>query len=451
MAGSYLCGVSDVVLSLNLTRYNGTDARILTGTQLWHEWVHKLEDDGWSITDASRGKPSYPAAPEALKKGQEFWESQQKSQVLYGTDCFGEEAYRHTVAQSLTRMYGMDIPARDVVFTPGGQFALYAAFSLMHQACPDGVFVSTQPGYLNYLELIQMATNTTDSQAFLPVELQQKNNYHFNARCLRETLEAHSGPIAGFVFCNPLNPTGQVISRAEWQDIAAILKRYDAPIIMDEAFMEVVFGEDKNCSLLHAAPELYERTFLFRSGTKALGFSGERLAFNTVPKAFREGLRTLQSRLLGNPAVSGQAVLSEAFSTLNAEMIHTLSSYYETSAKCLKSMLSNITPTIKTITPQGGFYLLAEMSAFMHMPLADAAKQMLGVTHDTAQTDVEIAANMLFGCGVSGKKGVAVIPASFFGVDPKEGMVRISFSPGVDEMRALGERLKHMIEQQNNG
>lgn len=420
-----------------MLRYNHTSAHTLTGTQFVHEWVHHLSAQGHAIIDASRGKPSYPVDAAIWRAMQDAIAGAQQDVFPYGTDALGEPEYREAVAIALSDWYASAIDPAQIVFTPGGQFALNLSFTLLHKREPEGVFVSTAPGYLNYAELVRYVCGSAESLS--PVILQSSRQYRFTATDLDAHLRTLSRPIAGFVFCNPLNPTGQVISQAEWQDFATLLREYDAPILLDEAFTEVAFKREP--SLLQVAPDLRERMFLFRSGTKAHGLPGERLAVSVVPPQWIEAFRFHQSRVLGNPPLLAQAGMTAALTHLTPARLSDLRQYYQANATKLQQRLRQIPAIQQVIVPEGGFFLLAQMSAMMGGTIPPAAREAMGIANAHITTDEELMAALLFAGVSSQKAGVALMPGSYFGLEAGAGIMRISFSMAPAEIDQLLEAL----------
>lgn len=428
-----------------LKRFDSSPASLVPGTQFVHEWVSHLKQQGWEMADVSRGRPSLPTHHDAISAMQAELHAHNEHVVTYGTHALGETKYKETVATKLAEIYGLPFDPMHIAFTPGAQLGLYITFKIMHAAQPDGVFVCTSPGYLNYAEIISLVTGDAEGLHTLPVHLLRSEHFHFGPERLEEALSHNGKPIAGFVFCNPLNPTGQVFTKEEWQGFAEILKRYDAPILLDEAFAEVVFADEPHTSLLHVAPELQNRTFLFRSGTKAFGMSGERLAVNTIPEHFLEKFLFQQSRILANSPLSGQAGMAAALEHFDEPMRQKISNYYHDNAKLLISFLKQVMPEDQIIMPQGGFYLLADFSHLKGQPISNKAGLMRSHPHENIETDVDIAASFFMGHNHLENKGLATIPGSFFGTDPEQCILRLSYSISKDELSRAGEFLKQML------
>lgn len=440
-----------------MKRPDGSCARGVTNTQLIHEWAHALQAKGHHILDASRGRPSFPVDPDALHAMKQFFESITPTALIpYGTHPFGEYQHRHDMAQALAKLYNIPYTAEDIAFTPGGQFGISAAFYAIFKQQPRGVVLAPCPWYLNHHELAHMVQSLLGERdatdIFLPVLLLAEPNFRLTAHAIRKAIASSSEPIRAFLFCNPNNPLGIVTRKEEWKEIAALLHEYpDTPILLDEAFMEIIFDHDDHCSLLHAAPELASRTFLFRSGTKALGFPGERLAVMTIPKPYQDEMCYLQSRLIGNPSLSSQLGLTAAMATNPLSKYHRIASYYATHAHSLIETINELGIGLsKDFAPEGGFYTIIDLSRFLGTPIPDAAKAALDIAYDHCKTDTDIVFSLLFGVFQQPGYGLALIPASCFGIDGAKGYARLSFSIPDHEILLLKNTLTAMMKRHHS-
>lgn len=431
-----------------LKRPNASRAETITATQFIHEWADTLRQHGHHIIDASRGRPTLAAPSAGLNRFRSYTALLESAQLApYGTDTLGEPTYRRHIADAFTRDYGLPFTPEQIAFTPGGQFGLAAAFYAMLKACPNGRIITPCPWYLNHHELAQMALTLLGLPArkvFLPLPL-----IHADGSGLREqditALRAQSEPIAGFLFCNPGNPLGNVLDEVEWQALAPLLSDHpNAPVLLDEAFHETLPpGHSPSRPLLQ--DELH-RCFLFRSGTKALGFAGERLAVMNIPAANLETVVWLQSRLIGNPPISAQAVLSDLLTAFDDSQRQRIANYYQQNAQSLVGSLRALGCFPKNLAiPQGGFFTLADCSALLGAPMPQAARTLFGCERTHITDDWDIALALLAGLGQTPEEGIAAMPASCFGIPEKQGWLRLSFSIAPEEITLLTSRLRHII------
>jgi aspartate/methionine/tyrosine aminotransferase len=425
-----------------MLRYNNTSSNLVTDTQLIHEWVNHLISKGHEIIDASRGKPSFQADKDAIKGIKKSISRLDNSISPYGTDCLGNEEFRNRAAEGLSNEYNLSVSPKNVVFTPGGQFGLSLAFKTIFNSKPDGCIVLPKPWYLNHNELIEFST--ANKQKTIALNLDRQENFNLTADKLKHLLAANKEEISAFVFCNPANPTGQIIKKEEWKKISKILIQYpNSAIILDEAFAEVIFDYDFESSLLHASPELSERTFLFRSGTKALGLPGERLAVTVVPDKYLDKYTYFQSRLIGNSSISSQAGMSEALYHMNDDKKKLISKYYKENSSILYDGLSKIIGKSNIIKPVGGFYTLAKLDIFRGHEIPEKTRKVLETRSSKIKTDIELVFSLLFGHSKS--KGIALIPGSSFGLEPEDLFVRISHSIEKGEIKKLVSTMTDLV------
>lgn len=80
-----------------------------------------------------------------------------------------------------------------------------------------------------------------------------------------------------FVLCNPNNPTGTLLRKAQLKQLAEELQKRDALLIMDEAFMEFT-PEPKANSMLDQLQN-YSNLLIVKAATKFFGMPGIRLGY----------------------------------------------------------------------------------------------------------------------------------------------------------------------------
>jgi aspartate/methionine/tyrosine aminotransferase len=433
-----------------MKRPNGHNSNTVPLTQFYHEWVHELSARGFEIADGSRGKPSFPKDEFAEKAILDFVKNA-GAVFPYGTNAVGEKKFREQAALGFSKEYGINFSANEMIFTPGGQFGISAAFYLVEHLFPKSVIVSPKPWYLNHHDIACMFSSDgfnaiPNKDKFHALDILDSGIKRLSGDLIKTAIDEcnkANKKIGAFLFCNPMNPMGQVTRKNEWQEIAKTLDKYpDSLILMDEAFAEIVFDNDYNCSILHTAPHLKDRMILFRSGTKALGYPGERLAVMSVPEKYLDILTAFQSRLLGSAPLTSQAGMAAAIANMSVASKKKISDYYFENYKFLKSKVAE-NKNLKIISEaEGGFYVLIDFSSFKGKKTPLFAKEILGDNSDIISTDTQLSISLM--CGLLGdKKGIATIPASAFGADDKKLILRVSFSSNKDEINSFFNMLNN--------
>ena len=431
-------------------RPDGSDASQITSTQLIHQWVHFLQSNGHKIIDASRGYPSYRADKPAIKAIKKVINNLSKKTFPYGTNSNGEENYLQIAKQGFKKEYGIDFSEKEIVLTVGGQFGLATAFYAVQKKYEDGVIIAIKPWYLNHLELAKTTYGfiygkPPKHELFSFLELNSSNQYKITAKEFAKVVSGKK--INAFLFCNPMNPLSKVISKEEWMEILPILEKHKTvPIILDEAFAEIDFSLKFDFSLLKIAPHLKNRTFLFRSGTKALGLSGERLAVNTIPPQYLSDITYLQSRLIGNPPLSAQAGMANALKFMSKKSKGKISNYYKKNAYYLYENLKGKGLLLDdNFRPEGGFYTLLRLDFLLGKKFPTSEFKFSSKEQKAIENDFDIVFSLMLGVGAF-KEGLALIPGSCFGYDEKLGIVRVSFSPNFGQIKKIVDYLLKLTQ-----
>jgi aspartate aminotransferase/aminotransferase len=436
-----------------MLRPNGNNSNTIPLTQFFHEWVHHLQDnDKYKIADGSRGKPSYPKDKAALNAVKKLYDS--VGDVFpYGTCALGETKYRKQAAIGFTNEYNVDFDYEEIIFTTGGQFGIAATFYLIETLYPNSFILSPKPWYLNHNDIASMFSSEGFSaipkkSKFIEIDILETISKKINTDLYKKAInkaKKENKTIGAFLFCNPSNPLGTVYRKDDWDEMLEIFDMLpEIPIIMDEAFAEVIFNKNYDISILHSNPKLKERLILMRSGTKALGFPGERFAVMSVPKKYLPIYTSFQSRLIGNPPLSIQAGMAKAMQTMGYEKKSKISDYYFSNFKFLKNELKKIENIKPIFEPDGGFYALYDFSFLKGENIPKKARNILNTNNNKIETDIEAAISLMVGMG-KGNVGVATIPASGFGVDPKKLILRLSHSSYKEELSNIVNFLLEIV------
>lgn len=441
----------------------GQPAGTLDKITLLAMWSRYLHAQGRSVITSCMGKPTFALNSYAASFAARHWSCvqfvaqevhhyfrsnpdspytrdrivQMDGAIDYG-DPQGDEGARCLMAKALTRWYHnrVAIEPNHLLFTVGGVAGIHIILDVLHERAPEGKVITPFPHYPLYA-----TTNKSIQLHSIPV--MDEPGYRLTAYALEKSIE-HNKPnqIAAFLFCDPNNPLGTIISPEEWQAIAVVLKHHPrVPIILDEAYAEMRLDGQAHQSLLTVAPELYARIVLLRSATKGLSAAGQRMAVLATPDG------TLMSELIAkNVSIYGHAprveqrVFAEALHHFNETDRSDLAAFYAPQVKLalrrLKAM-GAMMPDPK-YNVEGTFYVLADLSALLGLALPQEVAYVLGKT-GYIETDEDIAYYLLF-------KGVSIAPLSYFGASSHAGFMRITCSGGDSEINTLCNILETTLE-----
>lgn len=186
------------------------------------------------------------------------------------TQLPGIPGLREAMAKVTTQFSGVATNAEQVIATPGGQAALFAAVQATvddgDHAIVVAPYYATYPGTFN-------AANAT----FSVVETRAEDGFQPDAAAIEAAVKPNTRAI---LINTPNNPTGAVYTRASLEGIADVCRRHDLWLLSDEVYWALADDHISPRSL----PGMEERTIIINSMSKSHGMTGWRLGWLTGPE-----------------------------------------------------------------------------------------------------------------------------------------------------------------------
>jgi arginine:pyruvate transaminase len=187
------------------------------------------------------------------------------------TQLPGLPRLREAMARTAGEATGVPTTADEVLATPGGQSALYAAVQATLDPGDHAVVVA--PYYATYPGTFRAA-----GADFTVVEARAEDGFQPDAKAV----EAAVRPNTRAVLVNtPNNPTGAVYTRKTLEAIADICRKPDLWLFSDEVYWTLA-GSSPHLSP-RALPGMKERTLVINSLSKSHGMTGWRIGWLTGP------------------------------------------------------------------------------------------------------------------------------------------------------------------------
>ena len=254
----------------------------------------------------------------------------------------GIPALRAAVADRVESRTGVPTRPENVLVTPGGQSALFAAHMV---ACAPGDRAGyVSPHYATY-------TGTIRAAGAEPVEVRAEADDGFEPR-------ADAIPeVRSLLLNTPGNPTGAVYSCATLTNIAERLSELDAWAISDEVY-DTMIWESAHGSI-RALPGMAERSLVVGSMSKSHAMTGSRIGWLVGPAeaiAYATDLATHTT--YGVPGFIQDAALfalaqGPEFEALVAEP-------FRRRREIAMRVLSN-RPGLRIVEPKGGMYAMVDI------------------------------------------------------------------------------------------
>ena len=318
----------------------------------------------------------------------------------------GLPALRQQVAAKIARSYGVEVNAdSEVTITPGATQAIFCAIQAVIQR-GDEVIVF-DPCYDSYEPAVELAGGRC-----VHVQL-GLDDFAIDWQKLGEALSPRTRMI---ILNTPHNPSGALISRAELDQLAALIRDRDIYLVSDEVYEHLVFDGVPHVSVL-AHEELYPRAFVVSSFGKTYHVTGWKTGYVVAPPALSAELRKVHQYVRFCGVTPLQYALAD-FMAECPEHVEQLPAFYQAKRDLFCDLLS---PSRFSFTRVAGTYF----------QLVDYSQ----IRPDL--NDVDMATWM------TREHGVAAIPVSVFYQQPPQGqrLVRLCFAKREETLRQAAEKL----------
>ena len=192
----------------------------------------------------------------------------------------GTPALRDTIAKRVTDRTGVATTRDNVMITPGGQSALFAAHAAVCDPGDTALYLdpyyATYPGTLRGISAIPKAIQTRAEDAFQP----RAADIAAAAQCATSLL-----------INSPNNPTGVVYTRATLEGIAQVCRDHDLWLISDEVYDTQIWHGTHISP--RALPDMAQRTLVVGSMSKSHAMTGSRCGWIVGPEEVIEHLINL--------------------------------------------------------------------------------------------------------------------------------------------------------------
>ncbi|MEO6531539.1 MAG: aminotransferase class I/II-fold pyridoxal phosphate-dependent enzyme [Specibacter sp.] len=371
--------------------------------------VAELRAQGRSVISLCAGEPS-GGAPLAVSARAAALHS--SAMPLSYTPSLGIAALRQAIAGHYSRWYGLDIAARNVAVTTGSSGAFMLVFLAAFN--PGDKVALARPGYPAYKNIL-----TALGVEVVELDAGADTRFQPTPAILNAAVAAH-GPLAGLVLASPANPTGTVVSRAEFSALTSWCAENAVRLVSDEIYHGITYpapgAEDPQGV---CAWELDRTGVVISSFSKYWGMTGWRLGWAIVPDDLVQAVDALAGNVALCPPAPAQMAALEAFSEQSyAEADAAVAEFSRTRAYVLAKVAA--LGWTDGAPADGAFYFYAKLGPAM-AGFADSG---------------HYCAALLEG------EGVALVPGSDFDGVGGTDTVRLSFAAGFDAVREALARIE---------
>ena len=319
----------------------------------------------------------------------------------------GLKDLRKEICTYLQRRFELHYQEENVLVTVGGSEAIDLAIRALVQ--PGDEVIIPEPCFVCYEPITQLTGG-------VPVHIATRAEDQF--RLTADQLRAAITPKTKLlIFPYPNNPTGAVMSAAEVEEIATILRETNVLVLSDEIYSELTYGLDRHVSIA-SLPGMAERTIVVNGFSKSYAMTGWRLGYAVGPAPLIKVMTKIhQSCIMSAPTTSQYAAITALRQC--DDQIEMMRDEYNRRRRYVVKALNEIGLTC--FEPRGAFYVFPSI-------------QISGLTSS------EFCEQLLR------EKEVAIIPGSAFGASG-EGYARISYAYSVDHLQTAMKRIREFLKE----
>jgi methionine aminotransferase len=317
----------------------------------------------------------------------------------------GSVALRTAIAGKLDALYGVRAdPAVAITVTSGATEAIFCAIQALVRR--DDEVIVFDPCYDSYEPSITLAGGRT---IHVPLSLP---DFAIDWERFAAALNARTRLV---IVNSPHNPSGALLTSADHDRLAALLRSRDCYLLSDEVYEHVVFDGARHATVL-AHPELSQRSFAVFSFGKTYHATGWKLGYCVAPAALSAELRRVHQYVTFASTSPLQQAIAE-YLTAHPEHHLNLPAFYQERRDYFAAQLR--TTRFRPLRASGTYFQVADYGEISPLRDVDFAR-WLTVEH-----------------------GVAVIPVSVFYERPPADLklVRFCFAKENATLDAASERL----------
>lgn len=316
----------------------------------------------------------------------------------------GTAALREQIALKTARLYGRQLNVdTDITVTSGATEAIFAAIAATVRAGEEVIVFD--PAYDCYEPAIEL-----QGARAVHIELTVPT-FSIDWQRVRDAVT----PKTRMILINtPHNPSGAVLSAADLEALASLVRDTDILVLSDEVYEHIVYDGARHESVLRH-PELAERSFVISSFGKTYHCTGWKVGYAVAPARLSAEFRKVHQYLTFCTFHPAQVAFAE-FMASNPEHYMELPAFYQAKRDRFRALIAP--SRFKLLDVPGGYFQLVDYSAIRDEDDLTFSKWL--VEHG----------------------GVAGIPLSpFHESTPDTRLLRLCFAKSDATMEAAAERL----------
>ncbi|NLZ39629.1 MAG: pyridoxal phosphate-dependent aminotransferase [Firmicutes bacterium] len=332
------------------------------------------------------------------------------------TPVAGCQELREAICQKLKNDNQLLYKPQEIVVSNGAKHSLSNAFAALLN--PGDEVIIPAPYWVSYPEIIKINDGVP-----VIVATSAKHNFKITATEIAGALTSRTKAI---ILNSPNNPTGQVYTRRELEEIACLALEHNLYIVSDEIYEKLIYGQQPHISIAALGEEIKTRTIVVNGVSKTYAMTGWRIGYAAATAPIAKLMSNLQSHATSNAnSIAQKAALAAILGPQDcvAQMKAAFAKRRDYMVQKIKSI-----PELNCIEPDGAFYVFVDVS------------KLFGRSYRGQQ----ITDSMDFATLLLEKAQVALVPGTAFGAP---NYVRLSYALSLEQAQEGMERIENFIKQ----
>lgn len=314
---------------------------------------------------------------------------------------------REEIAKFHSEHYNQNYdPKTEILVTVGGSEAI--DLSMRALLNPGDEVIVMDPNYVAYEPAIRLAGGVC-----VPIVLTRENEFKLKADDLKKAI---TDKTKAMIINYPSNPTGGVMTEADYREILPIIQESGIYVVSDEIYAELSF--DQAFASLSQFEEVRDQILVINGFSKAYAMTGWRLGYILANPTITKALTKIHQYVIMSASTPAQYAAIEALRNGYDDVILMREEYFNR-RNLLVNSLNRM--GLNTPMPHGTFYVFADIRPY-GLSSEEFCNELLN------------------------QEKVACVPGDAFGPHG-QGFIRISYAYSLNHIKEACVRIEHFLQQ----
>lgn len=314
---------------------------------------------------------------------------------------------REEIAKFHSEHYNQNYdPKTEILVTVGGSEAI--DLSMRALLNPGDEVIVMDPNYVAYEPAIRLAGGVC-----VPIVLTRENEFKLKADDLKKAI---TDKTKAMIINYPSNPTGGVMTEADYREIVPIIQESGIYVVSDEIYAELSF--DQAFASLSQFEEVHDQILVINGFSKAYAMTGWRLGYILANPTITKALTKIHQYVIMSASTPAQYAAIEALRNGYDDVI-LMREEYLNRRNLLVNSLNRM--GLNTPMPHGTFYVFTDIRPY-GLSSEEFCNELLN------------------------QEKVACVPGDAFGPHG-QGFIRISYAYSLNHIKEACVRIEHFLQQ----